>query len=314
MRITPLDVRKQEFAKSMRGFDCDEVRAYLATLADEYEAVLVDNKQTRERSLALEDKLQDFQRLEKQLRDTLLTAERMTQEARETAAREGELIIRDAELKARGVLEESRLRTEELRRELTGLRQEKETYLARFRALAESQIQFVDAHRADFEDFDRRLTDIVDVVAARSGPPAPGPAPAGPYAPANPYAAPAPGAWAHPYAQAPAPAAPPYAAPAPHAAPLPHYGAGPLPPAVPGGPAPGRSAGDIWRDYQAGWANPAAPAPAPAHPTAPAANDEAAATVAQVLNEFPAAGPAPAPEAAGDNWRIEPVVTEVTNL
>ena len=45
MRITPLDVRKQDFRKAVRGFDCDEVRAFLTTLADEYEAVLVDNKQ-----------------------------------------------------------------------------------------------------------------------------------------------------------------------------------------------------------------------------------------------------------------------------
>jgi cell division initiation protein len=166
MRITPLDVRKQEFSKAMRGFDCDEVRAFLSTLADEYETVLVDNKQIRELVMEQEDKISEYQGMERNLRDTLMTAERVMQETRENATKKGDLIINDAEMKAQRVLEECRLRTEELRREITGLRKEKENYLARFKSLAEAQIQFVESHRNDFEDLDNRLTNIVDSVVA----------------------------------------------------------------------------------------------------------------------------------------------------
>ncbi len=164
MRITPLDVRKQEFNKSMRGFDCDEVRAFLNTLADEYETVLVDNKQIRERVMGQDDKITEYMAMERTLRDTLMTAERVMSETRENAGREGDLIIQEAQLKARGVLEECRLRTEELRREIVGLRKEKETSLARFRGLAEAQISFIDTHESDFDDLDKRLVDIVDNV------------------------------------------------------------------------------------------------------------------------------------------------------
>ena len=93
MRITPLDVRKQEFKRGMRGFDCDEVRAFLTTLADEYEAVLVDNKQLRERVLEQDEKLAEYRNLEQTLRDTLMTAERVSQEARDNARKEGELLL-----------------------------------------------------------------------------------------------------------------------------------------------------------------------------------------------------------------------------
>lgn len=295
MRITPLDVRKQEFGKAMRGFDCDEVRAFLATLADEYEAVLVDNKQVRERVADLEDKLGEYQRMEKNLRDTLLTAERLTQETKETAAREGELIIRDAELKARGVLEECRLRTEELRREITGLRQEKETYLARFRSLAEAQIQFIDTHRSDFEDLDRRLTDIVDTVVTRSGPGAPLAAPLG----------------NNPYVSAPA---------VPTAGQIGHGGqAVPTPAAAAGRNTPvsgARPADDIWRDYIPGravsHALPATAVPAATAVTAP--DEEVNGVIAQTLAEVaPVQGPESRP-AQPEAWKPEPVVTEVTNL
>ena len=39
MRITPLDIRKQEFRKAMRGLDAEEVYAFLSTVGDEYESI-----------------------------------------------------------------------------------------------------------------------------------------------------------------------------------------------------------------------------------------------------------------------------------
>jgi cell division initiation protein len=323
MRITPLDVRKQEFGKSMRGFDCDEVRAFLNTLADEYEAVLVDNKQIRERTLDLEDKLGEYQRMEKNLRDTLLTAERLTQETRDNAVREGELIIRDAEMKARGVLEECRLRTEELRREIIGLRKEKETYLARFRLLAEAQIQFIDTHRSDFEDLDRRLTDIVDTVVTRTGPVAPG------------------SGWSNPYVQAPAVQNAPYAAPTVHTAPFQPTAMAPAAQAVQAPPqaapkAPGLApaafapANDLWRDYVPGRTAHGNPAPAihayqqpntapdtPLFAAAQQREEDLNGVIAQTLSEVPGKAPVHGPEprpAPPEAWRIEPVVTEIANV
>lgn len=166
MRITPLDVRKQDFRKSVRGFDCDEVRAFLTTLADEYEAVLVDNKVLRERLTDQDEKIGEYQGMERTLRDTLMTAERVMQESKDNATREGDLVIQEAHLKAKGILEECRVRTEELRREIIGLRKEKETYLARFKGLAEAQIAFIETHKDDFSDLDQRLIDMVDSVVA----------------------------------------------------------------------------------------------------------------------------------------------------
>jgi cell division initiation protein len=171
MRITPLDVRKQEFKRGMRGFDSDEVRAFLTTLADEYEAVLVDNKQLRERVLEQDEKLSEYRNLERTLRDTLMTAEKVTQEARETARKEGEILLQEARNRVQQVLAEGRSQLDELRREALAVHREKETYLGRFRSLAEAQIQFTEQHRTDFKDFDGRLLDHIDAQPERSGPP-----------------------------------------------------------------------------------------------------------------------------------------------
>jgi cell division initiation protein len=170
MRITPLDVRKQDFKRSMRGFDADEVRAFLVTLADEYEAVLVDNKQLRERVLEQDEKLAEYRNLERTLRDTLMTAERVTQEARDNARKEGELLVEEARQRVTQTLAEGRQQLEDLRREALALHREKEAFLGRFRSLAEAQIQFVETHRNDFKAFDGRLLEQSDPPTAPQAP------------------------------------------------------------------------------------------------------------------------------------------------
>lgn len=165
MRITPLDVRKQEFRKAVRGFDSDEVNAFLATVADEYETVLRDNKELRERILELEDKVSEYRTMEKTLRDTLMTAERVMSESKNNAQREADLILKDAELRAQQVLDSFRSQAEELRREIIDLNKEKESYLARFRSLAEALIQFIDNHHSDFEGLDQRMMNLADTAA-----------------------------------------------------------------------------------------------------------------------------------------------------
>lgn len=169
MRITPLDVRKQEFRRAMRGYDADEVRAFLVTLADEYEAVLVDNKQLRERVLEQDEKLAEYRNLERTLRDTLMTAERVAQEARDTARHQGELLVEEARQRVARVLAEGRAHLDELRREALAVYREKETFLGRFRSLAEAQIRFVETHRSDFKALDGRLLDQTQAPAPTSG-------------------------------------------------------------------------------------------------------------------------------------------------
>jgi cell division initiation protein len=172
MRITPLDVRKQEFKRGMRGYDNDEVRAFLANVADEYEAVLVDNKQLRERILEQDDKLTEFRNLEKALRDTLMTAEKVMQESKENARRQGEVLVAEARQRAQETLAEGRVRLEDLRREALAIHREKDTFLARFRSLAEAQIQFCESHRHDFRDLDGRLLERTAPPAAATSAPA----------------------------------------------------------------------------------------------------------------------------------------------
>ena len=150
MRITPLDVRKQEFRKGMRGLDPDEVYAFLATVADEYEAALNDNKALRERLLELDDKVQEYRTIERTLRDTLVTAERVTVESKDNARREASLIVKEAQLQAERSLRDISSEAVRLRQEIQRLRSQRDAYVAKMRVVAESHVKFIDSAERDF--------------------------------------------------------------------------------------------------------------------------------------------------------------------
>ena len=157
MRITPLDVRKQEFRKAVRGLDADEVNAFLATVADEYEFVLTDNKKLREKVIELDEKVGEYRNMEKTLRDTLLTAERVMTEARQNARKEADLILRDAQMKASQEVAGISGRVEALHQQIRELRGHRDSYVARLQSLSEAQLGLIDSYRKDFENSDTRI-------------------------------------------------------------------------------------------------------------------------------------------------------------
>ena len=182
MRITPLDVRKQEFRRVMRGLDPDEVLAFLSTVADEYETVLNDNKALRERLLELDDKVQEYRTIERTLRDTLLTAERVTVESKDNARREATLIVKEAQFTAEKALRDITSEAARLRQEVQRLRSQRDAYLAKMKVVAESHVKFIESAERDYRVEDRANVDGPDRTPERversvPEPPAPIPAP-----------------------------------------------------------------------------------------------------------------------------------------
>jgi len=160
MRVTPLDIRKQEFRKTMRGLDADEVYAFLNTVAEEYEIVLSDNKKLRERIVELEERLKEYKKIETNLRNTLLTAERLTAEAKENARKEARLIIREAEMEAEKAAEAIRAQTRELRREVLELKKRKDEYIAKMKSMLDYHRNFIENFEKDFGEADAEVERI----------------------------------------------------------------------------------------------------------------------------------------------------------
>ncbi|MBI5629166.1 MAG: DivIVA domain-containing protein [Candidatus Rokubacteria bacterium] len=112
MRITPMDIRQQQFTvKMFRGFDVQEVDTFLEDVAQDYEALVRENTLLKEQLQVLEDRTRGLEERERVLQQTLVTTQRLTEEMKESARREAALTVREAEVAGEKLLEA--VRTEE---------------------------------------------------------------------------------------------------------------------------------------------------------------------------------------------------------
>ena len=123
MRISALDIRQQQFSKRMlRGFDPQEVEAFLEHVAEDYESALKENTLLKEQIALHEERSRGIVEHERTLQETLVTTHRLTEEMKQSAKREAESIVRDAEARVEKVLAEARAEEAQLRDDLTALR------------------------------------------------------------------------------------------------------------------------------------------------------------------------------------------------
>ncbi len=143
MKLTPLDIKKQEFKKGLRGYDPIEVEAFLEVVADEFEAVVREKNQLTDEVLKLRTQLRDYRQVEDSLKETLVNAQENITSSRENSKKEADLIIRDAELKAEKILDESRIKLEKLKNYIIIIRAQKDSFARRLRHLLESQMELI---------------------------------------------------------------------------------------------------------------------------------------------------------------------------
>jgi len=133
--LTPLDIRKQEFRKSLRGYDTLGVDDFRMRVADALERSIRDRQVLEERVTALSEQLRVFRERETAMNEALVAAQQLRQETRAAAEREGEAIVREAELRAKEV--ETRMGETEraFQQYVGGFRALLERHLAELRAL-----------------------------------------------------------------------------------------------------------------------------------------------------------------------------------
>ena len=122
MKVTPLDLRQQRFKTVMRGYDRGEVQAFMLAVADDYENALRENDKLRQDVTKLDAVLAEHRGQERNLRNTLLTAQKHADDVKEHAQTEAGLIIREAEGQRDLLLQKAQARLEDVQREIEGLR------------------------------------------------------------------------------------------------------------------------------------------------------------------------------------------------
>src|SRR5688572_5047253 len=122
LTVTPLDLRQPRFGTAMRGFDRNEVTAFLEEAANDYEGALRENDRLRQEIVRLETSLTQFRDLEGSLKSTLMSAQKVADDMRENATQEASRIVREADGRAEMLLQKCQARLDDVEREIDGLR------------------------------------------------------------------------------------------------------------------------------------------------------------------------------------------------
>jgi cell division initiation protein len=122
MNVSPLDLRQQRFRRSFRGFDRVEVASFLAAVADDYEQALRETDHLRQDLARMEAVLNEHREAERNLRNTLTTAQKLADDIKANAELEARRIIHEAEARSDLLLEKTQARLEDVQREIDGLK------------------------------------------------------------------------------------------------------------------------------------------------------------------------------------------------
>jgi cell division initiation protein len=153
MRLTPLDIQNHRFRRRLRGYDPDEVDAFIEMIAGDYESLGREAEQLRERVRGLEARVGALSSNEKVLQDTLVTAQALSEDLKRTALKESEVLLSEAEVKAEKVLDAAHRRVAKLAEDIREMKALRTRLAAAVRTTIETHLAMLETlGGADAED------------------------------------------------------------------------------------------------------------------------------------------------------------------
>lgn len=144
MRITPLDIQQKQFPMKFRGFDVEEVYAFLEIIREEMEDLLRDNANLKETIQRMENQIKEFRDMETTLRETLLTAQQMVEDYKTNARKEAELLVKEAELKSDTMLKEAQEKVIKIHEDIVDLKGIRRHFKEELKRMVESHLKMME--------------------------------------------------------------------------------------------------------------------------------------------------------------------------
>jgi DivIVA domain-containing protein len=139
-RLTPVDVRRMEFPKAMRGYDQGRVDDFREQVADELERLTRANQDLESTVRSLNEQLRGFRDRDKALNDALVSAQQLRADVREHSEREAQLILREARAEADRLVQGAQADAMRFSDQIMLLARMRRGYLKQFRVMLERQL------------------------------------------------------------------------------------------------------------------------------------------------------------------------------
>jgi cell division initiation protein len=149
MALTPLDVQKMRFPQKMRGFDPAEVERFLSLVAEELTARLGQLEKLERENRYYRQRLDETEQREHQLQQTLLRAQKVSDEITANARREAELTVKEAELAADKIVQQAIEQSTRIESKITELRTQRRELQLKFKNTLDLFARILEAEMED---------------------------------------------------------------------------------------------------------------------------------------------------------------------
>ena len=136
-RLTAMDIENQDFNRKMRGYDPHEVDLFLKSVAENVERLTLENGEMAEKLGLLRQQRDELRANEETLKKTLVSAQRMAEDVKDRAGREGELVVREARTRADRMSADTQNTLLRLESDISRAQLDRETFERQLRSVIE---------------------------------------------------------------------------------------------------------------------------------------------------------------------------------
>ncbi|MDK2586185.1 DivIVA domain-containing protein [Romboutsia sedimentorum] len=142
--LTPIEIENKEFKKSLRGYKEEEVDEFLDVVKEDFEHIYRENLELKEKVKLYQDQINKYENIEETLKATLISAQSAAEDTCSAANRKAKIIVEEADLKSRQVIEIANNRVIEIRKEYDTMVKEFKIFRNKFKSLLEDEIRNID--------------------------------------------------------------------------------------------------------------------------------------------------------------------------
>ncbi|HLB03242.1 MAG TPA: DivIVA domain-containing protein [Nitrospiria bacterium] len=149
MKITPIDIQQVSFDVRFRGYNRKEVDNFLDLLAHDYEMLIKESQEIKEKTASLEIQVMELKKKEATLNSTLIAVQKVVDEMKQNAQKEVDLLIKEAELKAEEITQGAQVERLRLQSEIKDLQRQKVLFLEKIRSVLRAFEKTVELEEKD---------------------------------------------------------------------------------------------------------------------------------------------------------------------
>jgi len=150
MKLTPMDINNKEFKKGLRGYHADEVDEFLDEVVDNYEELYKENGNLKEKLTNLNEKVDHYSKIEVTIQNTLILAQNAAEQAKNSAQKEAELMLKNANETAQKIMDKAHGDVIHINDEYEKVKQEFIKFRAKYRNFMNTQLETFDDLEKDF--------------------------------------------------------------------------------------------------------------------------------------------------------------------